>query len=90
MLNFDWSIEKNELLKQSRGISFEIILEKIIEGKILEDMPHPNKTKYPNQSIFVIRIKDYCYVVPYIEDKGTIFLKTIIPSRKMTKKFEGV
>jgi len=26
-------------------------------------------------------------MVPFIEDEKTIFLKTIIPSRKMTKKY---
>jgi len=90
LLDFDWSVEKNESLKRSRCVSFEIALEKIVDGDILEDMPHPNRDRYPNQNIFVIRIEGYCYLVPYVEDKDTIFLKTIIPSRKMTKKYKGV
>ena len=51
-------------------------------------MEHPNKGKYPNQNIFIIlvEIKNYVYLVPYVEDNKTIFLKTIIPSRKMNKK----
>ena len=89
-MDFDWSVEKNELLKKSRGVSFEMALEKIVNGDVLEDMPHPNRDKYPNQNIFVIMIEGYCYLVPYVEDKDTIFLKTMIPSRKMTKKYKGV
>jgi hypothetical protein len=27
--------------------------------------------------------------VPFVEDDGRIFLKTIIPSRKMTKQYLG-
>ena len=90
LLEFDWSVEKNELLKQLRSVSFEIALEKIVKGEVLEDMPHPNQDRYPNQYIFVIKIEGYCYLVPYVEDKDIIFLKTMIPSRKMTKKYKGV
>jgi hypothetical protein len=35
----------------------------------------------------LIQIKDYVYLVPYVEDDTSIFLKTIIPSRKMNKKY---
>jgi hypothetical protein len=41
--------------------------------------------KYPNQRIFIIDIEDYIYLVPFVEDEKSMFLKTIIPSRKMTK-----
>jgi len=37
----------------------------------------------------VISIDDYVYLVPYVEDQKEIFLKTIIPSRKATKKYLG-
>jgi hypothetical protein len=35
----------------------------------------------------LIEIKEYVYLVPYVEDKTSIFLKTIIPSRVMNKKY---
>ncbi len=89
-MEFDWGIEKNELLKKTRGISFEMVLEEIVKGRVLEDRPHPNKEKYPNQSIFVIKLEGYCYLVPYVESQNSIFLKTIIPSRKMMKKYKGI
>ena len=60
-MNFDWNVEKNELLKRTRDVSFEMVLEEIFKGSVLEDTPHPNGEKYPNQSIFVVKLKGYCY-----------------------------
>ena len=87
--NIRYSLEKNELLKQQRDISFEDILLALEDGDLLDDIEHPNRDKYPDQNIFIIlvKIKDYVCLVPYVEDKKTIFLKTIIPSRKMNKKY---
>ncbi len=84
-----YSLEKNEILKEQRDISFEDVILALANGKLLDDIKHPNKDKYPNQNIFIIliEIKNYVYLVPYIEDKNSIFLKTIIPSRQMNKKY---
>ena len=84
-----YSLEKNELLKKQRNISFEDVILSINNGYLLDDIKHPNKEKYPNQSIFIIiiKIKNYVYLVPYTEDDNVIYLKTIIPSRKMNKKY---
>lgn len=87
MKYFDWGAEKNELLIQERGVSFEEVLVAIESGYLLDIMEHPNKTKYPNQKIFIVQIEEYAYLVPFVEDKEKIFLKTIIPSRKATKKY---
>ena len=86
-----YSLEKNEILKEQRGIGFEDVILSIEEGNLLDDLEHPNKEKYPNQniSIILIKIKDYVHVVPYVEDDNSIFLKTIIPSRKMNKKYNN-
>ena len=83
-----YSLEKNAILKSSRDISFEDVILALENGYLLDDVEHPNKEKYPNQNIFIIliMIKDYVYLVPYVEDDTSIFLKTIIPSRKMNKK----
>ena len=58
-------------------------------GNILDDLEHSNTEKHPNQSILVmlLKIKNYVYIVPYVEGEHTIFLKTIIPSRKMNKRY---
>ena len=84
-----YSLQKNEILKSSRDISFEDVILALENGYLLDDVEHPNKEKYPNQNIFIIliQIKDYVYLVPYVEDDKSIFLKTIIPSRKMNKKY---
>lgn len=84
-----YSLEKNEILKEQRGVSFEDVILSIDDGNLLDDMEHPNKEKYPNPNMFIIliKIKDYVHIVPYVEDDNSIFLKTIIPSRKMNKKY---
>ena len=84
-----YSLEKNEILRSQRDISFEDVILALENGKLLDDIEHPNKEKYPNQNIFIIliQIKDYVYLVPYVEDDTSIFLKSIIPSRKMNKKY---
>lgn len=84
---FDWDKEKNELLKQTRGISFEEIETAIKTGDLLDAYPHPNQKKYPGQQIYVVKFEDYVYLVPFVEDEEKFFLKTIIPSRKATKKY---
>ena len=35
----------------------------------------------------LFKYKRYIWVVPYVEDKETIFLKTLYPSRKYTKLY---
>lgn len=87
MKRIDWSSEKSDLLKSKRNICFEDIINQIVEGKIIRSIEHPNKLRYGHQRIFIINWKDYIYLVPYIEDEEKIFLKTIIPSRKLTKLY---
>ncbi len=84
-----WNEEKNQLLKIQRGIGFDQILEKIESGNIEGRKAHPNLAKYPNQQIFIIEIDNYIYYVPFIETEDELFLKTIIPSRKLTRKYKG-
>lgn len=87
MKYFDWNLEKNDKLQNERGISFEDILIAIENGHLLAVIEHPAQTKYLNQKIFIVSIDGYAYIVPFIEDEEEFFLKTIIPSRKMTKKY---
>lgn len=89
MKYYDWDEEKNKILKEKRGISFEEIKLAVEEGGILDTYNHPNQKRYPGQRIMVVKIDNYAYLVPYIRDAEKIFLKTIIPSRKATKKYLG-
>ena len=85
----DWSSEKNEWLKQHRGVCFEQVV-LFFEGEdVVDILEHPNQESYPGQKIAVVLIDDYAYLVPFIQDGETIFLKTIIPSRKATTKYKG-
>lgn len=87
MKEIRWSEEKNEWLKKVRGIGFEDIFTAINENGILTSIKHPNPEKYPNQRVLIIQIGSYAYAIPYVKSKTGIFLKTIIPSRKYTKKY---
>jgi uncharacterized DUF497 family protein len=86
---YSWNPEKNELLQEERGISFEEIILNIQLGNEVAIYDHPNSKKHPHQKISVVLIENYAYLVPYVEDKEQIFLKTIIPSRKATKQYVG-
>jgi len=87
MKYFSWNEEKNDLLKTERGLSFEEVVFYIDLGFLLDVLEHPNQEKYEGQKIFVVQMEDYAYLVPFIESEHDIFLKTIIPSRKATKKY---
>lgn len=89
MKPINWNPDKNQQLIEERGISFEDVVFYLQQGALLDDIEHPNGNKYPNQRIFVISIDDYVHLVPYIETRKEIFLKTIIPSRKATKQYFG-
>jgi len=88
MKDFEWNKEKNEWLKKYRDISFEEISLYIENGGLLDSYKHPNKEKYPRQSIFVVQTDSYVYIVPYIEENKYYFLKTIIPNREAKKKYK--
>lgn len=84
---FDWEDEKNEKLKAARGISFEEVVFYISNDFVLDIVPHPNPNKYPGQKMFIVNIDNYAYLIPFVEGDKIIYLKTIIPSRKATKKY---
>lgn len=86
---FRWDTEKNELLARESGITFEEIVQKIESGAKVIETDHPNKKKYPNQKIMIVDVEGYAYLVPIVISENEYFLKTIIPSRKATKKYLG-
>ena len=86
---FNWNPDKNEQLRAERGISFEEILFHIENGDILDILKHPDQERYGRQRIFVVEVDEYAHLVPFVEDEKEVFLKTIIPSRKATKKYLG-
>lgn len=89
MKPINWNSTKNQQLIAERGISFEDIVFYMQQGQLLNDIGHPNSDKYPEQRIFVVNVDNYVHLVPYIEDRNEIFLKTVIPSRKATQQYLG-
>jgi len=41
------------------------------------------------QRVLIVNVNDYAFVVPFIESEDVVFLKTVIPSRRATKKYLG-
>jgi len=66
-----------------------MVVEKIIKNEIIGRMSHPDKVKYPNQHIFIMELNEYHCYIPFIENDEEIFLKTIIPSRKLKKAYRS-
>ena len=87
MTVFLWDYDKNEQLKNKRGVSFEQVALLMERGEVLDVIEHPNQTRYPGQKIALVEINEYAYLVPYVQESEQIFLKTIIPSRKATNKY---
>ena len=84
MKYFNWNAEKNEILNQTRGISFEEIVFLIQSGQLLGIEKNPG---YQNQKIYIVEVENYAVVVPFVEKENEIFLKTAFPSRKYTKQY---
>jgi len=89
MKPYDWSDDKNEWLRRERSVTFEDIVFHLAHGGLLETVEHPNHRLYPGQRVFIVNVEGYVCLVPFVESDEMIFLKTIIPSRKMTKRYLG-
>lgn len=88
MKTIKWNIEKEaklQSLKERGGISFTDCVIAIDDGRVLDILPHPQKD---HQKLLVLNIEDYAYVVPFVtEEDGSLFLKTVYPSRQHTARY---
>jgi uncharacterized DUF497 family protein len=89
MQAFRWDLEKNRRLEVERGVTFDDVVVAIEQDRLLDVLEHQNTERYPGQRIFVVRVRDYVYLVPFVETEAEVFLKTIIPSRKATRRYLG-
>jgi uncharacterized DUF497 family protein len=87
MKPFRWSPEKNEALRNARGVCFEGIVVSIESGGLLDIVAHPNPKRYPRQRVLVVAYGNYVHLVPFVDEADCYFLKTIIPSRKATRDY---
>ncbi len=86
-MEFDWNDEKNQLLKEERNVCFEDVVVSIQSNRLFDVVKNRSKN-HQDQYCLILEISSYAYVVPFvINDKKQLFLKTIYPSRKMTKKY---
>jgi hypothetical protein len=57
------------------------------ERNVLDVLEHPNKERYPNQPIYLVKQEEYVSAVPFVRDvpKGELFLRSACPGRRYTK-----
>ncbi|WP_428841563.1 BrnT family toxin [Leptospira santarosai] len=82
-----WDEAKNNKLKRERGISFETVEQMILDRKITDIIDTPSGN-HPGQESFVIKIQDQYYYVPFKIVEQDIILITIIPTRKLRRRYE--
>ena len=75
-----WSREKSAELKRLRGLSFEEILQLTPIGF----EAHPARS---NQILLYLEVDAYVWVMPCVIEENGIFLKTLYPSRKHTRRW---
>ena len=83
----EWNKDKDEFLKQERGISFADIALEIAQGRY--DIK-PNSSRL-SQMAFIVRLTNLKHpvYVPAVPTAGGYFLKTAYQSRKETKKLQN-
>lgn len=82
MKEIRWDALKSVRLKQTRGASFE----EILSSTVIDIKDHHART---HQKIMLFKHKGYIWLVPFAETDEAIFLKTLYPSRKYTKLYQG-
>lgn len=88
-IDYAFCPEKNNKLKNERDIDFNDIIYHIHRGGLLDIVCHHNTKKYPGQQFLIVDVHGYIYMVPFVQNNNIIFLKTIFPSRKQTKKYKS-
>jgi uncharacterized DUF497 family protein len=82
-----WDEEKNDILKRQRKISFEEVVEILLNKQEIALIENPVRD---GQAYYIITLNDYTHVVPaVINENNQIVLKTIFPSRKFHKIYGG-
>ena len=85
-LDYAFDPQKNAWLIRERAIGFEQIIALIESSKLIQVLDHPNAEKYPNQLLYEVDVDGYVHVVPVVREGRILFMKTIYPSRKATRK----
>ena len=84
---YHWDAQKDALLQRARGISFRDVVRHIHQGGLLDTIEHPNPLRHPGQRIFIVRIGNYAWRVPFETTETGLFLRTAYPSRESTRDY---
>lgn len=87
MPTYCWDAEKDELLRGTRAVSFSNVVDSIEYGGLLATIDHPNQARHPGQRVFIVRIGDYAFEVPFVVEGDRFMLRTVYPSRKATRDY---
>ena len=79
-----WNEEKNQILKAERGVSFEEVAAAIENGRVLDDVKHPDSNRL-HQRVLVVDIDGYACGVPYVREGNVMFLKTVYRNRNFQR-----
>jgi hypothetical protein len=83
-MSIKWSNEKNKILKKTRNISFDDLIN---YGEILKIIDNTS-VNHSDQEKLVILYNTKLYAIPFVRDKnGDFFLKTAYRSRKLDSLF---
>lgn len=73
-----WDPAKSRSLKECRGLSFE----ELLAFPLVAIQRHLGR---PNQWFLLFAVTGYIWVAPCVFGEGEVFLKTLYPSRKLTR-----
>jgi len=63
-----------------------VTFEELLNSRFIGFENYPVKK---HQKLLLFEHKEYVWVIPFVEGKGYIFLKTAFKNRKYTKKYLG-
>jgi hypothetical protein len=80
-----WNEEKNKILRETRKICFEDLIN---DGEILKIIKNTS-SNHKDQEKIIILFNNKLYAIPFVREKnGDFFLKTAYRSRNLDKLFE--
>ena len=85
MPEYVWDNAKDERLQRERRLSFDDVKYHLTSGRVLDDILNPNQERYPGQRLYIVRINNLAWVVPYRRTGSYVFLYTAYPSDKFTR-----
>lgn len=85
---FTWSQDKNDILKRHRGVAFEDVAIKVLQGDFVGIEYDHNPLRYPGQHLLLVMLRGYLYAVPYYQiDDETRHFVTVHPDEKRMRKY---